>query len=79
MTQRSGRSVNHRCVTPSPTNIHHPPCHRLVKLPSTTTEHAESGNNSFAFTVRNLRAGTYELVATPVGGISHTITLKVAD
>jgi hypothetical protein len=80
--QVAGRKVNGRCVKPTTGNRKHRKCARLVNVPGTLTVAGQAGANQFSFDGkiggRQLGSGAYQLTATPAGGISSTVTFKIA-
>ena len=80
--QAAGRKVNGRCVKPTTGNHTHRKCARLVNVPGTLTLAGQAGANQSSFNGKigghQLGSGAYQLTATPAGGISSTVTFKIA-
>ena len=80
--QYTGRKVNGRCVKPTTKNRTHRKCTRLVNVPGKLTLAGEAGANQSTFKGKigghQLGPGTYQLTANPAGGISSTVTFKLA-
>ena len=72
----TGRDVSGKCLKATHKNKHHSHCTLLRSVRQTTTRSGVAGSNKFVFTGR-LTAGTYELIATPAGGMAETVTFKV--
>jgi hypothetical protein len=79
--QVAGRRVNGRCVKPTTENRKHRKCTRLVNVPGTLTLAGRAGANQSTFNGKiggdQLGPGAYQLIATPVGGSSSTMTFKL--
>lgn len=79
--QVAGRKVNGRCVKPTKQNRKHGKCTRLVNVPGTLTLAGQSGANQSTFNGKigrhQLGPGAYQLIATPAGGSSSTVTFKI--
>jgi hypothetical protein len=80
--QVAGRKVNGRCVKSTTGNRKHGRCARLVNVPGTLTLAGQAGANQSSFNGKigghQLGSGAYQLTATPAGGISSTVTFKIA-
>jgi hypothetical protein len=80
--QVPGRKVNGRCVKPTKNNHRHGTCTRLVNVPGELTLAGQAGANQSTFNGKigghQLGPGTYQLIATPAGGSSSTVTFKTA-
>ena len=80
--QYTGRKLNGRCVKPTTKNRAHRKCTRLVNVPGKLTLAGEAGANQSTFKGKigghQLGPGTYQLTANPAGGISSTVTFKLA-
>ncbi len=75
--QDSGRKVKHHCIKQTRKNHEHARCTRLLALRGSIRLSGKRGANSYTFTGRfgghRLRAGTYELTATPsAAGLTGT-------
>jgi hypothetical protein len=81
--QVPGRKINGRCVNPTKKNRKHSKCARLVNVPGTLTLAGQAGANQSTFNGKigghQLGPGSYQLIATPAGGISSTVTFKIAQ
>jgi hypothetical protein len=79
--QVPGRNVNGRCVKPTKNNRKHGTCARLVNAPGKLTLAGQAGANQSAFNGKigghQLGPGAYQLIATPAGGSSSTVTFKI--
>jgi hypothetical protein len=79
--QLPGRKVKGRCVKPTSKNRKHKKCTRLVKLRGKITRASTRGANHFTFNGKigghKLRAGSYQLVATPAGGKPRKAGFKI--
>jgi hypothetical protein len=79
--QVAGRKVNGGCVKPTTKNGKHTKCTRLVNVPGTLTLAGQAGANQSTFNGEigghQLGPGAYQLIATPAGGSSSTITYKI--
>jgi parallel beta helix pectate lyase-like protein len=80
--QAAGRKVNGRCVKPTKKNHKHGECTRLVNVPGKLTFAGQAGANRSTFNGKigghQLGPGAYQLIATPAGGSSSTVTFKIA-
>ena len=78
----AGRKVNGGCVKPTKANRKHRKCARLVNVPGTLRLAGQAGANQSSFNGkiggRQLGSGAYQLIATPAGGNSSTVTFKIA-
>jgi len=81
--QAPGRKVNGRCVKPTKKNRKRRKCTRLVNVPGKLTLAGQAGANQSTFNGKigghQLGPGTYQLIATPAGGGSSTVTFKIAS
>ena len=79
--QTSGRRVNGRCLKPTKKNAKQKSCKRLVALQGSVTITGTAGDNTFTWngTIggHKANAGTYELIATPTGGETRSVTFKI--
>jgi hypothetical protein len=80
--QVPGRKVDGRCVKTTKNSRKHGTCTRLVNVPGTLTLAGQAGANQSTFNGKigghQLGLGTYQLIATPAGGSSSTVTFKIA-
>jgi hypothetical protein len=78
----AGRKVNGRCVKPTTGSRKHRKCARVVNVPGTLTLTGQAGANQSTFNGKirghRLGSGSYQLIATPAGGISSTVRFKIA-
>ena len=80
--QVPGRNVNGRCVKPTKTSRKHRKCTRFVNAPGKLTLAGHAGANQSTCNGKigrhKLGPGTYQVIATPTGGSSSTVTFKIA-
>jgi hypothetical protein len=80
--QIAGRKVSGRCVAAAKKNRKHRRCTRLVNMPGTLTLAGQAGANQSTFNGKigghQLGPAAYQLIATPAGGSSSTVTFKIA-
>ena len=78
----AGRKVNGGCVKQTKENRTHRKCARLVNVPGALRLAGQAGANQSSFNGkiggRQLGSGAYQLIATPAGGNSSTVTFKIA-
>jgi hypothetical protein len=79
--QLAGRKVNGRCLKPTKENRKHRKCVRLVNVPGRLTLAGKAGANQSTFNGKigghQLGPGAYQLIATPAGSSSSTVTFKI--
>jgi hypothetical protein len=74
----TGREVLGPCVKTTRSNHHQSHCTLLVGVHEPTVASGPRGSRTFKFAGK-LRAGTYQLTATPVGGTPRAVTFQVAS
>ena len=75
-----GRRVNGRCARPTNENKRHKRCTRPVRVPGKITLNGVAGAHTFTFRGRiggrELRPGTYQLIASPSSGTPRTVKFQ---
>ena len=72
----TGRNVRGKCAKATHKNKHHAQCTLLLSVHKTINRSGVAGSNKFSF-IGKFAAGTYELIATPAGGLAEKVTFKV--
>ncbi len=76
-----GREVRGRCVKPTDKNRKHPRCMLLVALAGGIVKTAAAGANAFTWNGKlaghTVGPGSYQLTATPTGGMRQTVTFRI--